>query len=148
MDDHRAEAALHYGSINWFPTPDVAIRLVGLTFPGRKALWEYQEDYPFVWRGERHVIPAGFVSDLNSVPLLARLVIPQCGSVFDGPAGIHDYLRRKGMDYVETDRAYIYFAKKRGAAMWRLRLAALGVGAHSVLHAMRGLLSSGRLSSD
>lgn len=146
MDDHRAEAALHYGSIDWLPEPDVSLRLVGFTYPRGKALWEYQEPYAFVWGIKRHVIPQGYITDLNSVPTLARLIIPQCGSKFDCAAGIHDYLRRLGIDYTEADRAYLHFARKRGAAAWRVRLAGLGIASHSVLHALRAFWRAWRNS--
>ena len=55
--------------------------------------WELLRPYSAVWDTGRIDVPAGFKTDLSSIPRIARSIIPQIGDQ-NGPSVIHDWCYR------------------------------------------------------
>jgi hypothetical protein len=56
-------------------------------------------------KGERYTVPAGFVTDLNSVPWLFRRLIPKSTNT-NRAAVLHDFLYAIGHSKAEADYLY------------------------------------------
>ena len=55
--------------------------------------WILLSSYSAVWNDGRVDAPAGFQTDLSSIPRVARSIIPQIGDQ-NGPSVIHDFCYR------------------------------------------------------
>ena len=55
--------------------------------------WKLLRPYRAIWHWSRIDVPAGFITDLASVPRIARSIIPQIGNQ-NGPSVIHDWCYR------------------------------------------------------
>ena len=62
---------------------------VNVVKPGK--LWVVDKPWPFVVEGEWFLVPAGFLTDLASIPWFARWLFPKRGP-YDAEAVIHDFL--------------------------------------------------------
>lgn len=101
--------------------------------PGRwRQLWRLNEPLIYRWRHAGHpctiCVPAGFITDLASVPrLLWWLIAPFCL----GPAAVlHDFLYRRGGFYGgrtwtrrDVDRLFGRVMRESGVPRWKRRLA-------------------------
>jgi len=55
--------------------------------------WKLLRPYSAIWHWNRIDVPTGFVTDLASVPRIARSIIPQIGDQ-NGPSVVHDWCYR------------------------------------------------------
>ena len=56
-------------------------------------LWKLLRPYKAFWAGGHIEVPVGFMTDLASIPRIARSIIPQIGDQ-NGPSVIHDWCYR------------------------------------------------------
>lgn len=81
-------------------------------------LWHLRHELRCVWHGGQVTVPAGFVTDLSSVPRIFRSLIPGIGPE-NRPSVVHDWL------YVEEPPGWTRLAADR---LFEAGLAAEGVG--------------------
>lgn len=82
-----------------------------------KVYFILREDYVFWVDGTMYVIQEGFITDLNSDPAIAQLILPKDNFKNIAAAVIHDFLQETGVlgSRKKTDQAYKEFLRLFGA---------------------------------
>lgn len=85
--------------------------------------WSVLQGITVTWRGGRVVVPAGFETDLSSIPEWARGLIPQVGR-HNTPSVVHDwcYATRWRGDRAASDRLFLELMRLHGVPWLRRRL--------------------------
>ena len=78
-------------------------------------VWEVMQDFSYHYKDETITVPAGFITDLASVPWPASMMIPKSGR-FNEAAVVHDYLYHCQM-----------FTRAKSDAIFREAMKDLGV---------------------
>ncbi|KJS41173.1 MAG: hypothetical protein VR70_05335 [Rhodospirillaceae bacterium BRH_c57] len=105
---------------------------MGVTYPDRLVLvhvggeaWEVVDDYRCTWLGGKVTVPAGFLTDLASVPRLFQAVVPVVGDQ-NGAATVHDWCyHSQTMSRAEADSLFLAGMEAAGVG-WARRWAMYG----------------------
>lgn len=98
----------------------------GVIYPDRLVLvhvggeaWEVAGDFRCLWDGGEVVVPAGFTTDLASVPRLFTAVVPVIGNQ-NGPATVHDWCYdQQTMTRAEADSLFLAGMEAAGVGWLR-----------------------------
>lgn len=84
----------------------------------KKGLWKTEHEFTYTWGKYRITVPAGYVTDLASVPRGFWNLIPKDGT-YDQAAVLHDYIYgTHSFDRKTCDRIFLEAMKELGVGWW------------------------------
>lgn len=91
-----------------------------LLSPGGAYQWTVVRAWRYAMAGQdvHIIVPAGFQSDLASVPRLFWAIVPPYGKHLEASI-MHDYLCYSGWSRAKADREFLHAMKRAGVKRWR-----------------------------